>query len=350
MTAVEAILAILISLHPYKLDKENGEQREERLTYIAQVIAEESNSKKDMAWLLALGTNESRWAEYVGKGCTDGPKGSCDAGNSRGYWQSWTGTCKEFDKTPRGSREAVRAQAKCAVRLGRYFASRCGSAGHNPIEGAFSRWAGRNCGNYKDAKKRRRMFQRFLERIYSLTARKVSVAPKSYHLFDHLRLNGTGTYEQASDYSVTPGRFWVEYAEPVVINRMIGSYEDNQSIAASEYGAGPALTNGIKISIEDANDDEIVDLIEGRTVKTNADWTSFCYDASPIDYGTGANYMAIRWTFGRTGMPLILEAGWKLIMTISDDLSGLTSHTFQAQGFYPHRIPPESRFLFPSLL
>jgi len=149
--------------------------------------------------------------------------------------------------------------------------------------------------------------------------------------------DGSGTKNAIGDYSVTPTDFYIQDATANIhLNRMLVTVEDSGAFDAEHYGNGVTLTNGIKVSVTDAEDNELIDLTDGLVIHTNADWGRQCYDVDVKTWGTGDEVALVRWTFDRTGHPLIITRNKKLKVTLNDDLTALVGHFFQVQGW---RIP-----------
>jgi hypothetical protein len=146
-TLEERVRAVLGESPPSRWDAdERG--RDERLDALASIIADASSGPLDAAILLALGWHESRFAGYVGRGCRDIPEeaANCDGGRARSYWQAWRVSCRQAWELPRGSEQATRAFAACALRRFHGSAKRCHGrhpAGH--WAGAFSGYRSVDC-------------------------------------------------------------------------------------------------------------------------------------------------------------------------------------------------------------
>jgi hypothetical protein len=155
--------------------------------------------------------------------------------------------------------------------------------------------------------------------------------PANLPLYHWLRESG-GSRDAAVNGSSTPVVFeWVSTEDHAYISRLVVSYVDTGTFDAALYGNGIILTNGI--SVEVVENGTVLDLLDGETVKSNADWQAVSYDFHYNDIGQGDNVASIRWTFARAGHPLELNEGDSLRVTIQDDLTGLTSHYFQLQGY-----------------
>lgn len=138
-----------------------------------------------------------------------------------------------------------------------------------------------------------------------------------------------------ADYSVTPGRFVLEaVGGRLWLERMMFFLTDAGNFAVDDYGTLPALTNGVELFVEDSEGTQILDLLSGSPIMTNGGWSSRCYDVRYDSFGTGDNALSARWTFSRSGVPLQLDEGSKLVMRVSDNLSGLTRHRVNIQGYH----------------
>jgi hypothetical protein len=123
------------------------------------------------------------------------------------------------------------------------------------------------------------------------------------------------------------------------IHRLLVSIEDTSGVKPEIYGSGVALTNGITVQVQASDNTVISDLTDGVPVKTNALWSAQCFDVDAKAWGNTPTdeVVVVRWTFSKSGVPILLEDGQKLVVTLNDNLSGLVGHYFQAQGFYRNR-------------
>lgn len=161
---------------------------------------------------------------------------------------------------------------------------------------------------------------------------------KISHIFQFLDTtgDGTGTTNAAGDYSGGVTNFLI--APPAgdiyAINRMIVQIRDAGTIDAGSYGNNLTLANGILVQYHD-NSGLVTDLTSGIPIETNADWGRVCYDVQEVSFGSGDNYIGIRWTFGKSGAPLVLKGdeGDELRVVLNDDFSELTGHYFMVQGY-----------------
>ena len=158
------------------------------------------------------------------------------------------------------------------------------------------------------------------------------------HIFAHLK-NGA-TYDAIGDYSstVTQFTFVVPSGRIAEIERMLVYIEDTSTgtFPSDKYGQDLVLTNGVKVYVRDANDDVVVDLTPDEGVLPNADWSALCYDVSYLSWGSGADSIAVRWTFAKSGAPIYLKGrdGHYLSVELNDDYTDLESHRFLIQGIY----------------
>lgn len=121
------------------------------------------------------------------------------------------------------------------------------------------------------------------------------------------------------------------------INRMIIQIRDTGSLDAESYGNGLKLTNGVRIFQEDKDANNILDMMFGLSVDTNAGWGIWAFNTYFSSYGSGDEFLTVEWSFARFGVPIVLqgdpEYGHKLVATFNDDLSGLNEHFFFCHGW-----------------
>jgi hypothetical protein len=156
-----------------------------------------------------------------------------------------------------------------------------------------------------------------------------------YSAFLDTNGDGTGTVDAISDYSSTDGVFFAAPPEGFEyrLSRMIVSIRDDGIPDAGFYGNNITLTNGIQIRT--ANTDGVTnDLLGGQTIKTNAQWSNYCYNVQVLDFGTGDDTVVVRWTFSEAGTDIFITSndGGKIEVILSDDFSALTGHRFLVQG------------------
>jgi hypothetical protein len=126
--------------------------------------------------------------------------------------------------------------------------------------------------------------------------------------------------------------------EDYVLQRMIVTIKDNAVVTADNYGGIDLVTAGTGVNCqvtEGIGGKEVLDLFDNTLVKSMAGWGGICYDVAEFSFGSGDNYVVVRWTFAKSGKPLVLRSvrNEKLVVTINDNLSALTGHTFFVQGY-----------------
>jgi hypothetical protein len=149
----------------------------------------------------------------------------------------------------------------------------------------------------------------------------------------------SGTTSLIGNYSVEAVSAYIEPAENdyMVINRVIISIEDFGSFDSGGYGNGAALTNGITVNLRDKT--EIVETLTAWPITQNGHWAGQCHDLTVHAFGSGNEFMSVRWTFGSAGRPLVLNGsdGHRLEFVMNDDFSGLVAQRFFVQGYYQDR-------------
>jgi hypothetical protein len=173
------------------------------------------------------------------------------------------------------------------------------------------------------------------------------------YINQYLSLNGDGTgeIEMVGNYSSAEGIFYFEVPAGYHMhaNRLIVYLRDTGAFDAAKYGNNVTLAAGIFLEI--VNESDVVQTtLTPRPVRTNSEWGSFCYDIVNHSFGTGDEFLLVRWTFGHATAPgieqeisgsgartegfppLELPTGWKLRARLNDDLSGLNEHRICVQG------------------
>ncbi len=152
--------------------------------------------------------------------------------------------------------------------------------------------------------------------------------------------DGKGTIEMVDD---TPKAFFIQppVGEVYALNRMNIYIEEgtNNKFDASKYGATTALSNGIIVSVQDANGN-LLTLTPLPVTKIGLWDLGAGIDMFFTDFPSGTSDMAaIRWSFFKGAMPIYLigDNEEKLVMNVQDNLgaggAALVSHIVQLQGF-----------------
>jgi hypothetical protein len=140
--------------------------------------------------------------------------------------------------------------------------------------------------------------------------------------------DGTGTTNGAT----TADTYFFAPTRSCQIHRMLVFIEDNVPVVAAKYGGLSALSTGIKVT--HVSGGQTLNLHGQNTIKSNADWARVCYDVTYTVFGSGNDYVQARWTFAKSGIPILMESGDTLNAVVADDLTGLVGHYFMIQGNY----------------
>ena len=171
----------------------------------------------------------------------------------------------------------------------------------------------------------------------------MSIDVKNYNpiiesdLYQFLDTNGDGTGTKDASGNYSGGSITDFFIQPPIdkvydLDRIIIQIEDNGNMDAGSYGNGINLTTGITVQKQDSAGNVLIDLLDGLNIFTNGEWARYNYDIASTDFGTGANYVHIRWSFNKSGEGIILKNREKLVITLNDNFSGLNGHYFMAQG------------------
>ncbi len=158
-----------------------------------------------------------------------------------------------------------------------------------------------------------------------------------YSIDQYLSTNGdgTGTVDAAQNYAseATYHHIRAPGDQYYVLERMLMKIRgSNTGLSADDYANIAEVTNGVSAHVRNGADTVVLDKTAGLPVKLNADWTRLCFDSRVDDYGSGDNFIAIRWTFARGGSPLILPPNYSFGLRFNDDFSSLGAQFFLVQG------------------
>jgi hypothetical protein len=170
----------------------------------------------------------------------------------------------------------------------------------------------------------------------SVSVSERNVGPQKTYISRHLR-NSLGSDSVTGNYSVTPEKFYIAPGPGEVyrIARMLVFLEDSK-INADDYGAiAGGLTNGMKLTVEDSVGTVLLDLMDGGTVNSSAEWAEYCFDAEHKAWGVGSEFLTVRWTFTKGGVyiRLVGDDDERLVITGQDNLTGLVEQEFIVQGY-----------------
>ena len=163
----------------------------------------------------------------------------------------------------------------------------------------------------------------------------IPMTPKRH--FFSIPLKDGATFDFTGDYS-GGGAVDAKYTatEPTYLSRLIVYIEDTAGFSAIEYGdMGVVLSTGIIAYIKRSG--VAKENINGDIpVISNAGWSHLCFDADFLDYGGGNEALTVRWSFDKSGTPIILNEGDEFGLTLNDNFTqsgGLIHHYFTLQGY-----------------
>jgi len=155
-----------------------------------------------------------------------------------------------------------------------------------------------------------------------------------YQLMDTVG-DGTGNFDANIDASGAPIEFKLSpaFGKTYHVFRLLIQIGDAGVFDTGKYGNNIVLTNGLRLTKCDANG-ELFAYTGQHVVFTNLDWGIHSHDLSYFNFGLGDNGITIRWSFWKTGSPIILDGnkGEYLAIVLNDNFTGLNNHHFTCQG------------------
>lgn len=147
----------------------------------------------------------------------------------------------------------------------------------------------------------------------------------------------TGGSSLANVDGTTPVKFYRTAIRDMWVANFLVSIEDSAATAtATTYGGLSALSNGLLVQVLEPDLSTVyLDLLDGRPIKSNAGWGSRCHDLAIRDFGSGDDLIQVRWSFEDDSTAVYVPQGYHFCVTVQDDLTGLTDHSFVIQGQMP---------------
>ncbi len=93
------------------------------------------------------------------------------------------------------------------------------------------------------------------------------------------------------------------------------------AITPVKFGGITALSNGITWQVVDASNTLLYDFCPGGNIKQNAEFGNI--GGTTIVLTGGADQISVTWRTSTAGISAILQAGWKVRVTVRDNLTGL---------------------------
>jgi hypothetical protein len=173
---------------------------------------------------------------------------------------------------------------------------------------------------------------------YSLKTENNYIQPlirDQYFFNDFLSQDGLGVTIQATgDYSVTSTDFKIIASRnETFISRVIIKISDATISSYEDYGGLSALTNGVLFFVKRAETNKEY-INQGFPIISNGDYVSLMYDGQILS-GGGNDYFTARWSFNKSSQNgIVLNENDEFGMELSDDFTGLITHTFNVQGYF----------------
>jgi len=153
--------------------------------------------------------------------------------------------------------------------------------------------------------------------------------PREFTPFSVVLSNGS-TENANGDYSLGDDFKHDITEDNTNITRLI-IYIQDSALSAAKYGNLDALANGVKIYYKKGSESKVYFNAVG--VKSNASWTQLCFDVIRSAFGVGDESIVYRLTFQKL-TNIVLNNGDEFGVEMNDNLSGLTVHCYNVQGYY----------------
>ncbi len=168
----------------------------------------------------------------------------------------------------------------------------------------------------------------------------VQIRPADYITIPFLDEITSDDFAMDVNGSVTPVRFAAKFApstgDVCIVQKITLMMEMVTKAEPDQFGDLVALTNGVTLNIEDV-DSNLYNKVFLRPVQNNAQFGLYSgIGFSGIVSGPSAGLKdseTVTIAFDTEGLQLILKRGDKFVLTVNDDLTGLTSFCGMAHGY-----------------
>ena len=148
--------------------------------------------------------------------------------------------------------------------------------------------------------------------------------------------DGTGDESGVGNFSITPRTLFLQPppGKTYLLNSLIIYVQDTTTLDAGSYWNNITLDSGIEL--QTTINSNVIDVLDGRPIMTNASYARHGARVEFIGFGGGDDsYQAVINLKELAGSNFVLNGdnNDKIEIILNDDLSGLTEHTFKAFGF-----------------
>jgi len=160
-----------------------------------------------------------------------------------------------------------------------------------------------------------------------------SVAPENF-VYKYLSLDGLGASVEINvDASVVTKDFFyiVPSGRTFYLSRINFTIVDG-SITPVKFAGLAALTTGCTLEVLDADLNQALDFLGGKTLKSNNDFANIAGVDSIIHPAAGDDAFPVRFTVNKAGKYVEIPSGYSIRFGIQDNLSGITKFRIMVQG------------------
>jgi len=140
--------------------------------------------------------------------------------------------------------------------------------------------------------------------------------------------DGTSNRNANVNGSVTPVEmvFGPPINESWTVSQMVMLIYDDSNVSESAYGAVPTLTNGVDLEIHDSGG-ILASYTGSYPIQSNNDLLSYGFDVRQNLFDINPRSISAVFKFG-AGNGILLDGskGYKMLLRINDDLTGLVAH------------------------
>lgn len=145
--------------------------------------------------------------------------------------------------------------------------------------------------------------------------------------------DGSGPYNLVGNYATTPTDFTYLATGVYEVHTVLITISDNAAFNQLDFGAGPALTNGIGMYMHLLNNPAPTPLLGGFKIKTNNDCLLITGHATKTDFNGSSQTLAVSFNMEADfGCALAMKPGDRFIIRLNDNMTNLISFSVGLRG------------------
>ena len=166
---------------------------------------------------------------------------------------------------------------------------------------------------------------------YSQEVTYLGLAPE-FNIYKKLRNAGSEDMNVNGSVTAVDFKYTCPVGKVVLVSRLHFHILDSNVDPNDFGGIAGGIATGLILGAFDSDDSQILDFLDGDTIKKNTHFDHIAGTDANVKTGTGLDALAVRFSVHKSGASMRLTAGQYIQMTVQDDLTTLNEFTTLIQG------------------